>query len=320
MSEDRPVMTRRLVLGGSALVGVAALSAPGAAADKGAGSAPLGSPLVERLRGELSSADLERLIDVMHPGVRTIAWTGSNELDVVGPAAYRDVYLAPYLAANPDFKMSVTKVLTNGTEVVAFYDVAATVDGSPSAWSGCSVYFTDGARILEQWIEQDLWWRSRKSPTVNSKIMQEQLERHFTPETTAANLAGMGRFVSWKNTMMMSAERVAGFMSMLAPDAVQTSWEPEGTILLPDPKTIGAKFQDGLLKAIPDFWETVRRQAIIGNMLVLTQVPSGNLVLPGGKTKYCAWYNCDVFFFDDDRIKYILFQRDVMYDQSQTAI
>jgi SnoaL-like protein len=318
MTEDRIILTRRLVLGASALAGVTALSAPGAAARDSA--APSGPDLVDRLQGDLHGTDLERLIDVMHSGVRTIAWTGAQELDVVGPAAYRDTYLAPYLEANSDFKMSITKVLTNGTEVVTFYDVAATVDGNPSAWSGCNVYFTDGERIVEQWIEQDLWWRSRKSPTVNSKIMAEQLERHFNPETTAANLAGMGRFVSWKNTMMPSAERIAGFVSMLAPDAVQTSWEPEGIILLPDPKTISAKFQEGLLKVIPDFWETVRRQVIIGNMLVLMQVPSGNLVLPDDKTKYCAWYNCDVFFFDNDRIKYILFQRDVMYDQSQTAI
>ncbi len=106
----------------------------------------------------------------------------------------------------------------------------------------------------------------------------------------------------------------------MAPDAVQTSWEPEGTVLLPDPKAISAKFQDGLLNAIPDFWETVRRQVIIGNMLVLMQVPSGNLVLANGGKRFCAWYNCDVFFFDKDRIKYILFQRDGMYDQSQTSI
>jgi hypothetical protein len=257
MTEDRIILTRRLVLGASALAGVTALSAPGAAARDSA--APSGPDLVDRLQGDLHGTDLERLIDVMHSGVRTIAWTGAQELDVVGPAAYRDTYLAPYLEANSDFKMSITKVLTNGTEMVTFYDVAATVDGNPSAWSGCNVYFTDG-------------------------------------------------------------ERIAGFVSMLAPDAVQTSWEPEGIILLPDPKTISARFQEGLLKVIPDFWETVRRQVIIGNMLVLMQVPSGNLVLPDDKTKYCAWYNCDVFFFDNDRIKYILFQRDVMYDQSQTAI
>ena len=256
----------------------------------------------------------------MHPAVRTIACTGAVELDVVGPAAYRANYLAPYLSQNPDFKMSITKVLTNGIEVVAFYDVSARVDHKPSMWSGCNVYLTDGERIVEQWIEQDLWWRNQRSPTVNSRIMVEQFERSFRPQTTAANLAGMGRFISFKNTTMPSSERIAGFVSLLAPNAVQTSWEPEGTVLLPNPEVIVAKFQDGLLKAIPDFWETVRRAVIIGNMLVLMQVPSGNLVLSKDESRYCAWYNCDVFFFEGDRIGYVLFQRDVMYDQSQTAI
>jgi len=276
--------------------------------------------LIDRLNGVLRGADLERLAELMHPAVRTIACTGAVELDVVGPAAYGANYLAPYLSQNPDFKMSITKVLTNGIEVVAFYDVSARVDHKPSMWSGCNVYLTDGERIVEQWIEQDLWWRNQRSPTVNSRIMVEQFERSFRPQTTAANLAGMGRFISFKNTMMPSSERIAGFVSLLAPNAVQTSWEPEGTVLLPNPEVIVAKFQDGLLKAIPDFWETVRRAVIIGNMLVLMQVPSGNLVLSKDESRYCAWYNCDVFFFEGDRIGYVLFQRDVMYDQSQTAI
>ena len=320
MIRDCMVMTRRLALGGSVAAGAAALAAPAASAQGGADAAPASKALVDRLTGVLHGADLERLAEFMHPAVRTVAWTGAVELDVVGPAAYRANYLAPYLSQNPNFKMSITKVLTNGTEVVVFYDVSATVDHKPSMWSGCNVYMTDGERIVEQWIEQDMWWRSQHSPTVNSRIMVEQLERSFRPQTTAANLAGMGRFISFKNTMMPSSERIAGFVSLLAPNAVQTSWEPEGTVLLPNPEVIVAKFQDGLLKAIPDFWETVRRAVIIGNMLVLMQVPSGNLVLSKDESRYCAWYNCDVFFFEGDRIGYVLFQRDVMYDQSQTAI
>jgi hypothetical protein len=318
MSLQNISMSRRLVLGGSAVTGVAVLAAPAVAQERPSG-APVSQALMARLKGVLGGTELESLADLMHPAARTLAWTGAVELDVIGPAAFRNDYLTPYRRANPDFRMSISKVLTNGTEVVAFYDVSATVDGSPSMWSGCTLYVTDGERITEQWIAQDLWWRSRRSPTVNSRLMLEQLERNFKPRTTAANLAGMGRFISYKNTMMPSAQRIAGFVGLLAPDAVQTSWEPEGTIVLPSPKAISAKFQDGLLKVIPDFWETVRRAVTIGNMLVLMQVPSGNLVLPGSKPKYCAWYNCDIFFFEDDHIKYILFQRDVMYDQSQTA-
>jgi len=240
MIRDCMVMTRRLALGSSVAAGATALAVPGASARIGTNVAPASKALVDRLTGVLRGGDLERLAEHMHPAVRTVAWTGAVELDVVGPGAYRTNYLAPYLSQNSDFKMSITKVLTNGIEVVTFYDVSATVDHKPSMWSGCNDYFTDGERIIEQWIEQDLWWRNQHSPTVNSKIMAEQLERSFRPQTTAANLAGMGRFISYKNTMMPSSERIAGFVSLLASEG--------------------------------------------------------------------------------DRIGYVLFQRDVMYDQSQTAI
>src|SRR6266567_718017 len=121
MIRDCMVMTRRLALGGSVAAGAAALAAPGAAAQSGTNVAPVSrvliDRLIDRLTGVLHGADLERLAEPMHPAVRTIAWTGAVELDVVGPAAYRANYLAPYLSRNPDFKMSITKVLTNGTEV-----------------------------------------------------------------------------------------------------------------------------------------------------------------------------------------------------------
>src|SRR6266567_8485301 len=117
MIRDCMVMTRRLALGGSVAAGAAALAAPGAAAQSGTNVAPVSRALIDRLTGVLHGADLERLAELMHPAVRTIAWTGAVELDVVGPAAYRANYLAPYLSQNPDFKMSITKVLTNGTEV-----------------------------------------------------------------------------------------------------------------------------------------------------------------------------------------------------------
>jgi hypothetical protein len=320
MTDDRFAMTRRLALGSSVFAGVCGVTIRGGSAQSGADQTPITQALIDRLRGTLRASDLEHFAELMHPAVRTLAWTGSTELDVVGPTEYRDAYLAPYVRNNPDLRLTVTKVLSNGVEVVAFYDVSALVDGKPSAWSGCNVYLTDGERITEQWIEQDLWWRSRASPTVNSAVMREQAERHFKPQTTAANIAGMGRLMSYKNSMLPGGMRISGFIDMLAPNAVQTSWEPHGTVLLPNQQTIRANFQDGLLRAIPDFWEAVRRAVIIGNMLVLIQIPSGNVTLPDGKVRFCAWYNCDAFFFDAELISYVLFQRDVMYDLSQRPV
>src|SRR5919109_1188661 len=114
---------------------------------------PAGIAMTRRLAvsgGVLGGSDLEKLVDLMHPAVRTIAWTGSTELDVVGPSAYLATYLTPYLRENPQFQMTVTKVLTNGIELIAFYDVSALIDGKTSVWSGCNVYLTDGEHMVEQ--------------------------------------------------------------------------------------------------------------------------------------------------------------------------
>lgn len=317
---DGIAMTRRVAVGGGVLAGVTAFAMPGGSAQTGAGAAPVSAALLSRLQGTLSGADLEKLTELMHPAVRTIAWTGSVELDVLGPAAYRDSYLTPYLRDNPEFAMTISKVLSNGIELVALYDVSAVVDGKKSVWCGCNVYLTDGERITEQWIQQDLWWRSRASPTVNSRLVIEHLDRHFRTQTTAANLAAMGRLVSDKNTATLSPQRIWHLIDLLAPDAVQTTWDVEGIKFLPDPRAISLNFEQHVLSVIQNFWETIRRVVIIGNMAAFMQVPSGNLILPDSRKKFCAWYNCDLFFFDAEKIRYLIFQRDIIYDRSQTLI
>ena len=97
MIKDPIVMTRRLALGGSVCASVVALSATPASTQSGSRGAPIGEALAGLIKGSLQGADLENLVDLMHPAVRTVAWTGVAELDVVGPAAYRSQYLAPYL-------------------------------------------------------------------------------------------------------------------------------------------------------------------------------------------------------------------------------
>jgi hypothetical protein len=42
-----------------------------------------------------------------------------------------------------------------------------------------------------------------------------------------------------------------------------------------------------------------------------------NLILPDNQQKFCAWYNCDLFFFEAEKIKYLLFQEDILYRRSQ---
>jgi len=242
-------MTRRAAVSGGVLTGVSAFAMPGGSAQTGAGAAPVARTLMDRLQGTLAGSDLEKLADLMHPAVRTIAWTGTTELDVVGPSAYLASYLTPYLRENTQFRMTVTKLLSNGIELIAFYDASALVNGKTSVWSGCNVYLTDGERIVEQWIQQDLWWRSRSAPTVNSRIVMEQVERNFKDETTAANLAGMGLLMCYKNTMMPAPQRMAVLIPLLASDAVQTFWQPDGIAFFPDPHAIETSFDQIVLVA-----------------------------------------------------------------------
>src|SRR5262249_41201300 len=89
-------MTRRLAVSGGVLAGVSAFAMPGGSAQTAAGAAPVARTLMDRLQGTLAGSDLEKLADLMHPAVRTIAWTGSTELDVVGASAYLASYLTPY--------------------------------------------------------------------------------------------------------------------------------------------------------------------------------------------------------------------------------
>jgi hypothetical protein len=310
-------MTRRVAVSGGVLAGVGAFAMPGGSAQTAAGAAPVARTLMDRLQGALAGGDLEKLTDLMHPAIRTIAWTGSTELDVVGPSAYLTGYLRPYLRENPQFQMTVTKVLSNGIELIAFYDVSAVIDGKTSVWSGCNVYLTDGERIVEQWIQQDLWWRSRSSPTVNSGVVMEQIGRSFKEETTAANLAGMGLLMCYKNTMMLASQRIGVLIPLLASGAAQTFWKPEGIVFYPDPRAIEINFEQTVLATTLNFWETVRRVVIIGNAIALLQAPSGNLTLANNPPRFCAWYNCDLFFFEAEKIKYLLFQEDIMYRRLQ---
>ena len=247
-------MTRRVAVTGGVLAGVSGFAMPGGSAQTTAGAAPVARALTDRLQGTLGGSDLEKLADLMHPAVRTIAWSGSTELDVVGPSAYLASYLTPYLRDNPQFRMTVTKVLSNGIELIVFYDVSALVDGKASVWSGCNVYLTDGERIVEQWIQQDLWWRSRSSPTVNSRIVMEQIERNFKAETTAANLSGMGLLMCYKNTMMLATQRIGVLLiPLLASDAVQTFWETNGIAFLPAPHAIEVNFEQTVLATTSQF-------------------------------------------------------------------
>jgi len=77
---------------------------PGGSAQTTAGAAPVARALTDRLQGTLGGTDLEKLAELMHPAVRTIAWSGSTELDLVGPSTYLASYLTPYLRENPQFE------------------------------------------------------------------------------------------------------------------------------------------------------------------------------------------------------------------------
>jgi hypothetical protein len=106
--------------------------------------------------------------------------------------------------------------------------------------------------------------------------------------------------MSFKNSMMLTAPRIFGLITLLAPDAVQTAWEAEGIVFWPTPREISLNFEQKILSAILDFSDAVRRVVIIGNMMVLLQVPAGKVTLRNNQKK---------FFFDATRSPTCCFSR-----------
>jgi hypothetical protein len=153
--------------------------------------------------------------------------------------------------ARADLQLTVTKVLTNGIELIAFYEVSALVDGKQSVWCGCNVYLTDGERIVEQWIQQGLWWRSRASPTVNSKIVSEHSWSAVSRRKRARPPRRHGASDELQELDDAHGAAHLCLITLLAPDAVQMAWEAEGIVFWPT------------LSAIPDFSDTVRRVVIM---------------------------------------------------------
>jgi hypothetical protein len=119
---------------------------------------------------------------------------------------------------------------------------------------------------------------------------------------------------------MPAPQRMAVLIPLLTSDAVQTFWQPEGIAFFPDPHAIETSFEQIVLATALNFWETVRRVVIIGNAIVLLQAPSGTVTLANNQQKFCAWYNCNPLFFAAEKVKYLLFQEDILYRRSQMQI
>jgi hypothetical protein len=134
---------------------------------------------------------------------------------------------------------------------------------------------------------------------------------------TSASLH-IGRVMRFKNSMMLTAPRIFGLITLLAPDAVQTAWEAEGIVFWPTPREISLNFEQKILSAILDFSDAVRRVVIIGNMMVLLQVPAGKVTLRNNQKKFCGLVQLRSVLFRRDKITYLLFQQDLMYHLAQT--
>ena len=123
--------------------------------------------------------------------------------------------------------------------------------------------------------------------------------------------------MSFKNSMMLTAPRIFGLITLLAPDAVQTAWEAEGIVFWPTPREISLNFEQKILSAIPDFSNTVRRGdhrqhdgAVAGARREGDAPQQSEEILRPGTMRSVL--------FRRDKITYLLFQQDLMYHLAHT--
>ena len=143
------------------------------------------------------------------------------------------------------------------------------------------------------------------------------IDKFWRPITTTNDKVGMSYLLDLKRTVMPSPDRGKLLLQRMSPTVQQSTWEPQGILYLNGLSEVKPLFFDGLLTALPDFYENVERTVISGNAFIMMQNPSGTQTLTQGNktmTNHRAWYNCDIFFFNGTQISAMLFQRDTLMD------
>lgn len=274
-------------------------------------------------QGKVMRANFENMLS---DNMAALVWTGKDAKQYLGKTHFVINYLMPEVDQYKNYKKIVGRTMiglspsSHDPVLVVFYKTQViTKEGLSQSWAGCDLYTFRNGKIVFARIQPDTMTRWNKSDNANLEKTYQLIDKYHKEQTSAANRIGMFSLLDLKQTKMKSSKRIKAIVKMMSPDVVQTSWEPEGIVFLPNVKAIKKMFQKNLLKLFPDFYEGVESYIISGNALVMLQNPSGTMKKKSGPS-FNAWYNCDIYFFGGKtgkEINYLLFQRDTYSDHRQ---
>ncbi len=266
---------------------------------------------------ELSQA----LAPLLSTNLQSLIWNGKEAEQYTTKDAFLNSYLLPTLKKYTSYQKIVGRhLLANNTLIIFYQTKTTTKDNQSTAWAGCDIYQFRNGKIINLRIQPDTITRAQATNDVAIEKEYEAISTHYSPKTTAQNRIGMMKLIDLKRATISSKERLQKIIAMMAPNVVQTTWEPQGILYLDSIAKIKKLFQADLLQLYPDFYEGIENYIISGNALIMLQNPSGTMTNGTGKKSFNAWYNCDIYFFGGKtgkEITYLLFQRDTLMDDRQ---
>lgn len=254
---------------------------------------------------------------LMAPHATAMAFTGGDDA-WSGRDAIRDGWLLPEAARHAGYRKRPGPIWTAGTDIAVFHVVSCEPEpGRTAQWLGLDVFETDGEQITKARFGNDTLARESLDRSVDVDPMWKDLRGLWSPTTTAANRVGMARVVEHKSSLLDTTTRYRRITDLLTPEADIWSWEFDGLLHLDGRDAVVDGFWEPLYPLMPDFYEAVDRAIVFGNALLMAQYPSGTFTNGAGKQTFSAWYNLDIYVFDEERISHLVFARDTLKDQRQ---
>jgi hypothetical protein len=235
-----------------------------------------------------------------------------------GPDEILEQWLLPETTKHPDYRRNLGPVWLTGTDILIFSKVSCSVEvGSRAEWLAVDVYQTSGGKIASARFGNDTIARQNPNRQVDATGMWASIEASWSPVTTAANRIGMKFVIDQKSAPGTAEERYRPIMERGTADCEMWSWEVEGLKHFADREAIDRGFWDPLFPLIPDFVEAIEQPLIFGNALLLVQNPGGTFTNARGDRTFSAWYNLDIYVFEEDRVNRLFFARDTLKDETQ---
>lgn len=254
---------------------------------------------------------------LMRSDATATAFTGEDSA-WYGREAILQGWLLPEFTRHSAYRKKPGPIWTAGHDIAVFHLVSCEpADGRQAQWLGLDVFETDGEHLTHARFANDTIARHTLDRSIDVAPMWDDIAHCWSPVTTAANRVGMAQVTELKSSLLDTTTRYRRITDMFTDDIDIWSWEVEGLLHLTGKTAVVDGFWEPLYPLMPDFYEAVERPIIMGNALAMVQNPSGTFTDDTGKTTFSAWYNIDIYLFDEHRVGKLIFARDTLKDQNQ---